>query len=71
MATALTAVFAEGIYFIILVPDECSEKRSQCDPACLKTSVSVGIGLIFIAFLWTSRMPIIVVEALLWYSSSP
>ena len=57
--TALTAVFAEGIIFIILSLTNVREAIFNAIPACLKTAVSVGIGL-FIAFLGLQNANIVV-----------
>ncbi len=48
--TALLAVFAEGIIFIILSLTKVREAIFDCIPLSLKKAVSVGIGL-FIAFI--------------------
>lgn len=47
---ALTAVFAEGIIFIVLSLTNVREAIFNSIPASLKSAVSVGIGL-FIAFI--------------------
>ena len=57
--TALTAVFAEGIIFIILSLTNVREAIFNAIPTCLKTAVSVGIGL-FIAFLGLQNANIVV-----------
>ena len=57
--TALTAVFAEGIIFIILSLTNVREAIFNAIPVCLKTAVSVGIGL-FIAFLGLQNANIVV-----------
>ena len=57
--TALTAVFAEGIIFIILSLTNVREAIFNAIPACLKTAVSVGNGL-FIAFLGLQNANIVV-----------
>lgn len=48
--TALTAVFLEGIIFIILTFFNIREAIINCIPANLKKAIAVGIGL-FIAFI--------------------
>ncbi len=57
--TALTAVFAEGIIFIILSLTNVREAIFNAIPTCLKTAVSVGIGL-FIAFIGLQNANIVV-----------
>ena len=47
---ALTAVFLEGIAFILLTITNLREKIVDVIPAALKTAISAGIGL-YIAFL--------------------
>lgn len=48
--TALLAVFAEGVIFVILSLTKVREAIFDCIPMSLKKAVSVGIGL-FIAFI--------------------
>ena len=47
---ALTAVFVEGIIFILLTVSNVREAMFNAIPKCMKASVSAGIGL-FIAFI--------------------
>ena len=56
---ALAAVFAEGIIFILLSLTNVREAIFNAIPTCLKTAVSVGIGL-FIAFLGLQNANIVV-----------
>ncbi len=51
---ALTAVFVEGIIFIILSLTNVREAIFNAIPASLKVAVSVGIGL-FITFYWSAE----------------
>ncbi|MCM1496786.1 MAG: NCS2 family permease [Bacteroides sp.] len=57
--TALTAVFAEGIVFIILSITNVREAIFNAIPKNLKAAVSVGIGL-FIAFIGLQNANIVV-----------
>ncbi len=57
--TALTAVFIEGIIFIILTVTNVREMLFNSIPMTLKTAVSAGIGL-FIAFIGFQNAGIIV-----------
>lgn len=56
---ALTAVFVEGIIFIILSLTKVREVIVNCIPANLKYAVTAGIGL-FIAFIGFSNAGIVV-----------
>ena len=56
---ALTAVFLEGIIFIILTFLNVREAIINCIPSNIKKAISVGIGL-FIAFIGLSNAKIIV-----------
>lgn len=56
---ALTAVFLEGIIFIILTVTNLREKIVDTIPESLKNAIAVGIGL-FIAFLGLQNAGIIV-----------
>ena len=55
---ALTAVFAEGIIFIVLSLTNVREAIFNSIPASLKSAVSVGIGL-FIAFIGLQNAKIV------------
>lgn len=57
--TALTAVFIEGIVFIILSVTNIREAIFNAIPKNLKSSVSVGIGL-FIAFIGLQNAKIVI-----------
>lgn len=57
--TALTAVFVEGIIFIILSVTNVREAIFNAIPANLKAAVSVGIGL-FIAFIGLQNAHIVI-----------
>lgn len=57
--TALTAIFAEGIIFIVLSLTNVREEIFNAIPANLKAAVSVGIGL-FIAFIGLQNGNIVV-----------
>ncbi len=57
--TALTAVFIEGIIFIILSVTNVREAIFDAIPANLKVAVSVGIGL-FIAFIGLQNAKIVI-----------
>ncbi len=57
--TALTAVFIEGIIFIILTVTNVREMLFNSIPMTLKTAVSAGIGL-FIAFIGFQNAGIII-----------
>lgn len=57
--TALTAVFIEGIIFIILSATNIREGIFNAIPKNLKTAVSVGIGL-FIAFIGLQNANIVI-----------
>ncbi len=61
---ALTAVFVEGIIFILLTIFNIREAIVNCIPANLKKAISVGIGL-FIAFIGLQNAGIIVDSATL------
>ena len=56
---ALTAVFAEGIIFILLSATNVREAISNAIPQNLKAAVSVGIGL-FIAFIGLQNAKIVI-----------
>ena len=56
---ALTAVFLEGILFILLTVSNIREKIVDLIPVTLKNSISVGIG-IYIAFIGLSGAGVIV-----------
>ena len=56
---ALTAVFAEGIVFILLSATNVREAIFNAIPQNLKTAVSVGIGL-FIAFIGLQNAKIVI-----------
>lgn len=56
---ALTAVFVEGIIFIILSLTKVREAIVNCIPANLKFAVTAGIGL-FIAFIGFSNAGIVI-----------
>jgi AGZA family xanthine/uracil permease-like MFS transporter len=56
---ALTAVFAEGIIFIILTLLNIREKIVDCIPLNLRYAISVGLGL-FIAFIGLKNGNIVV-----------
>ena len=57
--TALTAVFVEGVIFIILSVTNVREAIFNAIPANLKVAVSVGIGL-FIAFIGLQNAKIVI-----------
>ena len=57
--TALTAVFCEGIIFIILSLTNVREAIFNAIPKNLKSAVSVGIGL-FIAFIGLQNAKIVI-----------
>lgn len=57
--TALTAVFIEGIIFIVLSVTNVREAIFNAIPKNLKSSVSVGIGL-FIAFIGLQNAKIVI-----------
>lgn len=56
---ALTAVFLEGLLFILLTVTNLREKIVEVIPTTLKNSISVGIG-IYIAFIGLSSAQVIV-----------
>lgn len=56
---ALTAVFLEGLLFILLTVTNLREKIVDVIPTTLKNSISVGIG-IYIAFIGLSSAQVIV-----------
>lgn len=56
---ALTAVFLEGLLFILLTITNLREKIVEVIPTTLKNSISVGIG-IYIAFIGLSSAQVIV-----------
>lgn len=56
---ALTAVFLEGVLFILLTVSNIREKIVDLIPVTLKNSISVGIG-IYIAFIGLSGAGVIV-----------
>ena len=56
---ALTAVFLEGIIFLILTALNVRELIINCIPANIKKSISVGIGL-FIAFIGLQNAGIVI-----------
>lgn len=56
---ALTAVFIEGLLFILLTLTGLRQKIVDCMPSLLRQSISPGIGL-FIAFIGLSNAGIIV-----------
>lgn len=62
--TALTAVFVEGVIFIILSVTNVRQAIFNAIPANLKAAVSVGIGL-FIAFIGLQNANIVVSGATL------
>jgi len=57
--TALTAVFVEGIIFILLSVTNIREAIFNAVPRNLKSAVSVGIGL-FIAFIGLQNAKIVI-----------
>jgi len=57
--TALTAVFVEGIIFILLSVTSVREAIFNAVPRNLKSAVSVGIGL-FIAFIGLQNAKIVI-----------
>lgn len=57
--TALTAVFIEGIIFIILSVTEIRTAIFNAIPMCLKSAVSVGIG-VYIAFIGLQNAKIVI-----------
>lgn len=57
--TALTAVFVEGIVFILLTAFNIREKIVDCIPYNLRYAISAGIGM-FIAFIGLKNAGIIV-----------
>lgn len=57
--TALTAVFIEGLIFITLSITNVREAIFNAIPFCLKSAVSVGIGL-FIAFIGLQNAKIVI-----------
>ena len=57
--TALTAIFVEGVIFIILSVTNVREAIFNAIPANLKVAVSVGIGL-FIAFIGLQNAKIVI-----------
>lgn len=59
---ALTAVFLEGIIFILLTLTNLREAIVNCIPLSLKTAIAVGIGL-FIAFVGLQSTGIIVANS--------
>jgi len=59
--TALTAVFLEGIIFLILTFLNVREAILNCIPKSLKHAISVGIGL-FIAFIGLNNAGVIIHE---------
>ena len=59
--TALTAVFAEGIIFILLTLFRVREAIVKAIPKCLKNAVTAGIGL-FIAFIGFQDAKVIVLN---------
>lgn len=56
---ALTAVFLEGIIFILLTLSNLREKIVDVIPETLKTSISVGIG-VYIAFIGLNSAGVVV-----------
>lgn len=56
---ALTAVFVEGLVFILLTVFNVRELIVNAIPACLRQAISVGIGL-FIAFIGLKNAGIVV-----------
>ena len=56
---ALTAVFLEGLAFILLTVTNLREKIVDVIPAALKTAISAGIGL-YIAFIGLKNAEVIV-----------
>jgi AGZA family xanthine/uracil permease-like MFS transporter len=56
---ALTAVFLEGLIFILLTITNIRNKIVDIIPSSLKNAISVGIGL-FIAFIGLKNANIIV-----------
>ena len=67
---ALTAVFAEGIIFIVLSLTNVREAIFNSIPASLKSAVSVGIGL-FIAFIGLQNAKLYCRTLQPWQASSP
>ena len=63
--TALTAVFVEGIIFILLSVTNIREAIFNAVPRNLKSAVSVGIGL-FIAFIGLQNAKIVIGGATLF-----
>ena len=59
--TALTAVFVEGIIFILLTIFKVREVIVKSIPKCLKNAVTAGIGL-FIAFIGFQNAQVIVLN---------
>lgn len=59
--TALTAVFVEGIIFILLTIFKVREVIVKAIPKCLKNAVTAGIGL-FIAFIGFQNAQVIVLN---------
>ncbi len=59
---ALTAVFIEGLIFIVLTLTNLREAIINCIPPSLKNAISAGIGL-FIAFIGLQNSGIIVADA--------
>ena len=57
--TALTAVFVEGLVFIVLSLTNVREAIFNAIPQNLKAAVSVGIGL-FIAFIGLQNAKIVI-----------
>ncbi|MFR1761916.1 solute carrier family 23 protein, partial [Frisingicoccus sp.] len=57
--TALTAVFVEGLVFIVLSVTNVREAIFNAIPMNLKSAVSVGIGL-FIAFIGLQNAKIVI-----------
>ena len=62
--TALTAIFLEGIIFILLSLTNVREAIFNAIPTCLKHAVSAGIGL-FIAFIGLHNCKLVVDSATL------
>ena len=75
---ALTAVFLEGIIFILLTLTNLREAILNCIPASMKKAISAGIGL-FIAFIGlqsagavrTSGMPPVALAVITTFGEEP
>ncbi len=58
---ALTAVFIEGVLFVILSLFKIREQIANAIPSCLKAAIGAGIGL-FIAFIGLQNCGIIIAD---------